>query len=119
MLFCKCFFSEDLSRFEVNFERESEKEVKHNMLTLFLQLTQVLMLRIGDNEYPCHFYMGVSPRDNGLPEMPVIFLFRLTRLMRQAKWLSVTVHFISFIFVIPKDKGQKEQSPVFNFLILS
>lgn len=113
------FFSVDLSRFEANFERESEKEVKHNMSTLFLQLTQVLMLRIEDNEYPCHFYMGFSPRDNGLPEMPVIFLFPLIRLMPQAKWLSVTVHFISFIFVSPKDKGQNEQSPVFNFFFES
>ena len=84
------------------------------MSTLFLQLTQVLMLRIEDNEYPCHFYMGFSSRDYGLPEMPVIFLFPLTRLMPQAKWLSVTVHFISFIFVIPEDKGQNEQSTVFN-----
>ena len=90
-----------MSRFDVNFERESEKEVKHNMSTLLLQLTQVLMLRIEDNEYPCHFYTGFSPRDNGLPEMSVIFLFPLTRLMPQAKWLSVTVHFISFTFVSP------------------
>ena len=115
MLFCKCFFSVDLSRFEANFERESEKDVKQNISTLFLQFTQVLKRRIEDNEYPCHFYMGFSPRDNGLPEMPVIFLFPLTRLMPQAKWLSVTVHFTSFIFVIPEDKGQNEQSPVFNF----
>ena len=79
------FFSEYLSRFEANFERESEKEVKHNMSTLFLQFTHVLMLRIGDNEYPCHFYMGFSLRDNGLPKIPVIFLFPLTRLMPQAK----------------------------------
>ena len=85
-----------MSRFEVNFERESKKEVKHN-----IQLTQVLMLRIEDNEYPCHFYTGFSPRDNDLPEMSVIFLFPLTRLMPQAKWLSVTVHFISFTFVSP------------------
>ena len=50
------------------------------MSKLFLQLTQVLMLRIGDNEYPRHFYMGLSPRDNGLP------LFPLTRLTPQDKW---------------------------------
>ena len=85
------------------------------MSTLFVQLTQVLMLRIEDNEYHCHFCMGFSPRDNGLPEMPVIFLFPLTRLMPQAKWLSVTVHFISFIFVSPEDKGQNEQRTVFTF----
>ena len=38
-----------MSKFEVNIERDGEKEVEHNMSTLFLrvlQLTQVLMTRI-------------------------------------------------------------------------
>ena len=36
----------ELSQFEANIERESKKEIKYNMSTLFLQLTQVLMSRI-------------------------------------------------------------------------
>ena len=32
--------------FEANIERETEKDVHHNMSTLFVQLTQVLMSRI-------------------------------------------------------------------------
>ena len=37
-----------LSKFDVNIERDREKEVEYNMWTLFLQLTQVLMSRIVD-----------------------------------------------------------------------
>ena len=44
MLFSNCF-SMELSKVEVNIERDGEKEVEHNMSTLFLQLTQVLMSR--------------------------------------------------------------------------
>jgi len=39
-------FSVELSTFETNIERDREKKVEHNMSTLFLQLTQVLMSRI-------------------------------------------------------------------------
>ena len=35
-----------LYKFEVNIERDKEKEVEHNISRLFLQLTQVLMSRI-------------------------------------------------------------------------
>ena len=45
MLFCNGFLVE-LSKFEVNIERDGEKGVEQNMSTLFLQLTQVLMSRI-------------------------------------------------------------------------
>ena len=45
MLCCKGFL-EELSNFEASIEREKEKEVKHNISMLFLQLTQVLMSRI-------------------------------------------------------------------------
>ena len=45
MLFCNGFLLE-LSKFEANIERDSEKGVEQNMSTLFLQLTQVLMSRI-------------------------------------------------------------------------
>ena len=36
-------FSMELSKVAVNIERDGEKEVEHNMSTLFLQLTQVLI----------------------------------------------------------------------------
>lgn len=39
-------FSVELSSFEVNIEKEGGKEVKRNMTTLVIQLTQVLMSRI-------------------------------------------------------------------------
>ena len=39
MLFCNGF-SVELSKFEANVERDREKEVEHNMSTIFLQLTQ-------------------------------------------------------------------------------
>ena len=45
MLFYNGFLVE-LSKFEANIERDSEKGVEQNMSTLFLQLTQVLMSRI-------------------------------------------------------------------------
>ena len=48
MLFCNGF-SVELSKFEANIERNREKDVEHkehNMSTLLLQLTQVLMSRI-------------------------------------------------------------------------
>ena len=45
MLFCNGF-SVELSKFEANIERDRKKEVEHNMSTLFLQLTQVLMSQI-------------------------------------------------------------------------
>ena len=45
MLFCNGV-SVELSKFEANIERDREKEVEHNMSTLFLQLTQVLTSRI-------------------------------------------------------------------------
>ena len=38
--------SVELSKFKANIERDREKGVEQNMSTLFLQLTQVLMLRI-------------------------------------------------------------------------
>ena len=44
-LFCNGF-SVKLYKFEANIERDKEKEVEHNISTLFLQLTQVLMSRI-------------------------------------------------------------------------
>ena len=45
MLFCNGF-SVELSKFEANIERDRKKEVEHNMSTIFLQLTQVLMSQI-------------------------------------------------------------------------
>lgn len=33
----------ELSNFEASIERERERDVEHNMSTLFLQLTQILM----------------------------------------------------------------------------
>ena len=45
MLFCNDF-SVEVSKFEAIFERDREKEVEHNMSTLLLLLTQVLMSRI-------------------------------------------------------------------------
>ena len=45
MLFCNGF-SVELSKFEANIERDREKEVEHNISTIFLQLTQVLMSQI-------------------------------------------------------------------------
>ena len=50
MLFCNRF-SVELSKFEANIERNREKEVEHkehNMSTLFLQLTQVLINNVTD-----------------------------------------------------------------------
>ena len=45
MLFCNGF-SVELSKIEANIERDRKKEVEHNMSTIFLQLTQVLMSQI-------------------------------------------------------------------------
>ena len=36
----------ELSKLKANIEREREKDLDHNILTLFLNLTQVLMSRI-------------------------------------------------------------------------
>ena len=36
----------ELSKLEANIERERKKDLEHNILTLFLNLTQVLMSRI-------------------------------------------------------------------------
>ena len=45
MLFFNGLSVDFMSKFEANIERDREKEVEH-MSTLFLQLTQVVMLRI-------------------------------------------------------------------------
>ena len=37
-------FSVELSKFEANIERDKEKEVEHNMSTIFLQVNQVLLM---------------------------------------------------------------------------
>ena len=63
VLFCNGF-SVELSKFKANIERDREKEVEHNMWTLFLQLTQVLMSRIVD--FILFFWGGVE--GGGMPQ---------------------------------------------------